>query len=109
MTGKLTVVIGDCKPMRSNSSYCFVDLVIPELRLRIREAAVHTSHGRRWVGLPAESQVGRDGQVKRDDRSKIAYSPVLQSLDRDVSDAFSQRGIAAPIEAFPHAFDGDGR
>jgi hypothetical protein len=109
MTSKLTVVIGEFKPMRSNSLYGFVDLVIPELRLRIREATVHASHGRRWIGVPAKPQVGRDGQAKRDDRGKIAYSPVLQFLDRDVGDAFSQRAIAALIEAFPHAFDEDGR
>ena len=54
MTGKLTVVIGDFKPMRSNSLYGFVDVIVPELRLRIREATVHASHGRRWVGLPAK-------------------------------------------------------
>jgi hypothetical protein len=104
MSGKLSVRIENFKRQRSNTLFGFVDLVIPEIRLRIREATVHQAHGRRWIGLPARPQIDRDGAARRDDRGKIAYTPVLQFVDRVVGDAFSARAIAALIESFPDAF-----
>jgi hypothetical protein len=38
-----------------------------------------------------------------------ASTPVLQFLDRDTSDAFSERVIAALLETHPHAFDEEPR
>ena len=103
--GKLTVRVEAFKPLRSNTLFGFADIVIPELHLRIRELAVHESHGRRRVGLPAKPQVARDGQVCRDERGRIAYSAVMQFVDRATADAFSARAIAALLEDFPNAFD----
>jgi hypothetical protein len=102
---RLTVRVEAFKPLRSNTLFGFADLVIPELRLRIREAAVHESHGKRWVGLPAKPQVTREGTVRRNERGKIEYSAILQFTDRATSDAFSGRAIAALLEAYPNAFD----
>jgi hypothetical protein len=104
MTGKLSIEVENFTRRRSNSLRGFADLLIPELRLRIREATVHESHGRRWVGLPARPQVGRDGAARRDDRGKVAYTAVLQFTDRETSDAFSARAIEALLERFPDAF-----
>jgi hypothetical protein len=110
MTSKLSVRVEAFTPRRSNTLFGFVDVVIPELRLRIREAAVHQSHGRRWIGLPGKPQVDRDGAARRDDRGKIAYSAILQFLDRDTADAFSERAVEALLRDFPGAFDeGDSR
>jgi hypothetical protein len=108
MNGKLSVRIENFKRQRSNTLIGFVDILIPELRLRIREATVHQSHGRCWIGLPGKPQVDRGRAARRDDRGKIAYSPVLQFTDRAVGDAFSARTIEALLESFPDAFaDGD--
>jgi hypothetical protein len=105
MSTKLTVQVENFTRRRSNTLIGFVDLLIPELRLRIREATIHEANGRRWVGLPGKPQVDRDGAARRDDRGKIAYSPVLQFTDRAVSDAFSERAIAALLARYPRAFD----
>ena len=67
MTAKLSVRVENFTRRRSNTLFGFVDLVIPELRLRIREVTVHESHGRRWIGLPGKPQVDRDGAARRDD------------------------------------------
>jgi hypothetical protein len=108
MTGKLSVRVENFRRRRSNTLFGFVDLLIPELHLRIYEAPVHESHGRRWIGLPGKPEVDRNGAVRRDDRGKIAYSPVLQFTDRAVGDAFSARAIEALLESFSDAFaDGD--
>jgi hypothetical protein len=104
MTEKLSVRVENFKRQRSNTLFGFIDLVIPELRLRIREATIHEAHGRRWVSLPSKPQVDRDGVARRDDRGKIAYSPILQFTDRAVGDAFSARAIEALLESFPDAF-----
>jgi hypothetical protein len=105
MNGKLSVRVESFTRRRSNSLRGFVDLVVPEIRLRIREATVHESHGRRWVGLPGKPQIDRDGAARRDDRGKIAYTPTLQFIDRETSDAFSERAIEALLERYPRAFD----
>jgi hypothetical protein len=107
MTNKLTVRVESFKALHSNTLFGFADLVIPELHLRIREATVHESHGKRWVGLPAKPQVTRDGAVRRDERQKTLYAPVIEFLDKPTRDAFSQRAIEALLEAFPNVFDGE--
>jgi hypothetical protein len=101
---KLSVRVESFKPFRSSSVYGFADLVIPEVRLRIREATLHQMGGSRWVGLPAKPQVDRDGVVRRDAHGKVLYASVLQFTDRATADAFSARTIAALVEAYPHAF-----
>jgi hypothetical protein len=105
MSGKLSVQVENFKPLRSNSLYGFADVLIPEIRLRIKEASVHQSHGRRWIGLPAKPQIDREGRVRHDERGKAAYVNILQFTDRDTGDAFSDRAIEALLEAFPRAFD----
>jgi hypothetical protein len=105
LTGKLSVRVESFKPLRSHSLIGFADLLIPELRLRIKEASVHQSHGKRWIGLPAKPQIDREGRVRHDDRGKTLYTNVLQFTDKTTSDAFSERTIEALVEAFPRAFD----
>jgi len=102
---KLSVRVESFKPHRSHSLFGFIDVVIPEIRLRIREASVHQSNGRRWIGLPARAQIDREGQVRHDGRGRIAYASVIQFTDRDTGDAFSERAIAALLESYPSAFD----
>jgi hypothetical protein len=102
---KLTVKVELFKPLRSNTLFGFADIVIPEMRLRILDATVHESHGKRWVGLPAKLQITRDRSVRLDQRGKVVYSPVLEFTDRATRDAFSARVIDALLEDFPGAFE----
>jgi hypothetical protein len=104
---KLSIKVEAFKALRSNTLYGFVDLVVPEMHLRVKEATVHESRGRRWIGLPAKPQITRGGQVRRGEHQKTLYVPVLEFTDRATRDAFSQRAIAALLESFPHAFDSE--
>jgi hypothetical protein len=104
---KLWVQVENFKPLRSNTLRGFMDILEPEMRLRIIDATVHESHGRRWVGLPAKPQVTREGTVRRDDRGKTVYAPILEFTDKG-TDAFSLRAIEALLESFPNAFDRHG-
>jgi hypothetical protein len=90
---KFSVNVESFKPLRSNTLFGFADILIPELHLRIREATVHESYGKRWVGLPANPQIGGEGSLRRDERGKIAYSAILQFTEGATRDAFSQRAI----------------
>jgi hypothetical protein len=101
---KLSVRVESFKPLRSNTLYVFADIVIPEVRLRVRETTVHQMDHRWWIKLPAKPQIDRNGVVRRDERGKIAYSAFLQFTDWATHDAFSQRAIAALPERFPYAF-----
>lgn len=102
---KLTVKVESFKPWRSKSLFGFVDIVVPEIHLRIRGATVHESHGKRWIGLPAKPQISREGTARRDERGRVAFSAILQFTDRATNDGFSERAIAALLESFPNAFD----
>jgi hypothetical protein len=46
---KLSVNVESFKPLRSNTLFGFADILIPELHLRIRQATVHESHGKRTL------------------------------------------------------------
>jgi hypothetical protein len=105
MGNKLSIQIESLKPLRSNTLYGFCDIAIPEMRLRIFDLTVHEKNGRRWVGLPAKPQITRDGGVRRDDRGKTAYVPILEFTDKPTRDAFSDRVIAALLEFAPATFD----
>jgi hypothetical protein len=104
-TGKLTVLIEAFRPMRSNTLHGFCTVNIPEMRLRIFDLSVHQKNESRWVGLPAKPQITREGAVRRDERGKTAYSPILEFTDKATRDAFSARAIAALLEFAPAAFD----
>ena len=45
----LRVNVESFKPLRSNKLFGFANILIPELHLRIREATVHESHGKRTL------------------------------------------------------------
>jgi hypothetical protein len=101
---KFTVEVEALKPHRSGSLHGFADIIIPEMKLKIRELTVHESHGKRWVGLPGKPMVNRDCEVLTDDRGKPKYAPVLQFLDRRIGDAFGDRVIEALLQKWPQAF-----
>jgi hypothetical protein len=105
---KLGVCVDSFRRLRSNALLGFCDIVIPEMRLRIFDATVHQSHGKRWIGLLAKPQVTREGVVRRNERGKAAYTPVVEFTDKATRDAFSAQALKALIAAYPDAFDDDG-
>ena len=104
---KLSVEVENFRPQRANTLFGFATVFIPALHLRITDCTVHEKNGQRWIGLPAKPQITKDGNVRRDDRGKTAYSPVIEFTNRATRDAFSERVIAALVLGFPDAFDDD--
>lgn len=101
---KMSVVVEAFTPRRSNTLVGFCAVVVPELHLKILDLSVHEKNESRWVGLPAKPQINRDGTVRRDDRGKTAYTPILEFTDKATRDAFSARVIASLLEFAPAAF-----
>ena len=100
---KFTARVDGFKALRSNTPRGFC--TVPELHLKIIDLSVHEKNESRWVGLPAKAQIGRDGTVRKDDRGKVAYTPVLEFTDKATRSAFSDRVSASLLEFAPAAFD----
>ena len=75
--------------------------------LSVKDVAVHCSHGKRWAQLPSKPQIDRDGNALKDTNGKIKYVPILEWLDRAVSDDFSASVIEAIEREHPGATSAD--
>ena len=104
MSGKLSVVCADWRPLRRNTLCGFARVRIAELDLTIHDVAVHQKGDRLWAQLPSKPWI-RDGQLVTGDDGKVQYSPIIEFDRRDVRDAFSQRVVAAVIAFAPDALD----
>jgi hypothetical protein len=104
---KLSVEVENFRAHRSGSLFGFIDVSIPELRMRFRDCTVHASHNgdRKWIGMPAKPQVNRDGTVRRDEQGKILYSPTIEIVHRRTRERFSERAIEVLLQRFPAVFD----
>ncbi len=102
---KLTVRCNDFRALRRNTLQGFAVVTIDELKLTIRDVAIHQKGDARWAQLPAKPQV-KDGVLVKDAiTGKVAYATVMEFTNRAVRDAFSAAVIAAVLERMPHVFD----
>jgi hypothetical protein len=93
-------------PLVRNSLKGFATVRIKELRLTIKDVAVHESHGKLWAALPSKPQV-KDGRLITDAGGKVQYTPIFAFDDSEVRDAFSRAVIDAvnkfqPLPGAPH-------
>jgi hypothetical protein len=101
---KLTVSCRGFRPLQRNTLRGFCEVHIAELRLTIRDVAVHEKDESRWAQLPAKPQL-RDGELVHDSNGKIQYFHLMSFDTRAVSDAFSAAVIRALLEFAPAAFE----
>jgi hypothetical protein len=102
---KLTVRCDDFRALRRNTLVGFAVVTVAELRLTIRDVAIHQKADSRWAQLPAKPQVKDGALIKDAATGKIAYTPVMEFTNKAVRDAFSAAVIAAVLEQAPDAFD----
>ena len=101
---KLSITILDFKPLHRNTLQGFATIRINEMRLTIKDVAIHVKGDSRWAQLPSKPMIDRDGAVIRDrETGKIAYANIFEFTDRATRDAFSHAVIAALIDSFPRA------
>jgi hypothetical protein len=102
---KLTIRCDDFRALRRNTLVGFAVVTIAELKLTIRDVAIHQKADSRWAQLPAKPQVKDGALIKDAATGKIAYMPVMEFTTKAVRDAFSQAVIAAVLEYAPDAFN----
>jgi hypothetical protein len=103
---KLTVTCLSFKPLRRGTLRGFADIRIAELRLDIKDIAIHQKGESRWAALPARPMLDKNGAVIRDRQTgKIQYANIFEFDSRDVRDAFSHAVVAAVLALVPEAFD----
>jgi hypothetical protein len=103
---KLTGSCSEFRSLRRNTLLGFAVVHVDELKLTIRDVAIHQRNDCRWAQLPAKPML-KDGVGVKDADGKIQYSAILEFDSRAVRDAFSSAVIAAVLDASPHAFDED--
>ena len=104
--GKLRVTCESFRPLVRNTLRGFAEITISEMRLKIRDVAIHQKGDARWAQLPAKPQVKDGALVKDASTGKIQYIPVLEFDSRAVADPFSSVVINAVLEREPEAFGG---
>jgi hypothetical protein len=101
---KLTATLSEWKAVSKNTLKGFCTLHIAEMRLSIRDVAVHERGGKRWAQLPARPQLDRNQQLIRNSDGKLEYASLMSWDSRAVADAFSARVVEAVLEHTPTAF-----
>jgi len=88
MSGKLSIECLDFRPLQKGTLVGFATIRIAQMRLTIKDIAIHDKEGRQWAQLPAKPQIDREhrGIVKD---GKLQYTTILQFDTKDVADAFS--------------------
>ena len=104
VSAKLIITCLGFYPLHRNTLRGFAEVRINELRLVIRDIAIHQKGSARWVQLPAKPQM-RDGELVHDEHGKIQYFHLMSFDNRAVSDAFSAAVIRALLEFAPSAFE----
>jgi hypothetical protein len=105
--GKLTVTCESFRPLVRNTLRGFAEITIAELRLKVRDIAIHEKGEARWAQLPSKAQI-KDGALVKDVTGKVQYIHVMDFDSREVRDAFSRAVVQAVLERQPEAFDEHG-
>src|SRR5262249_54975726 len=104
---KLTIRCREFRPLVRNTLRGFAEINIAEMKLTIRDVAMHTKNGKCWAQLPAKPQV-KDGILVKDDHGKVQYVHLMHFDSRAVSDAFFDAVVRAVREHTPDAFEEGG-
>jgi hypothetical protein len=99
----LTIECEDFRPFAKNTLRGFAVVSIKELRLKIKDIAIHVKNGSQWAALPAKPLI-KDGAVVTKD-GKAQYQHILEFADRPTSDAFSRAVVNAVLKLNPRALE----
>jgi hypothetical protein len=101
---KLAITCSESTPVHRNTLRGFATIRIAEMRLEIRDVAIHEMGGSCWAQLPSKPQIP-DGELMKDAMGKIQYTFLMDFDNRAVRDAFSRAAVDAVLQAFPDAFE----
>ena len=101
----MQVSILEWKSVTRNSLRGFATIRLGK-SLRIKDVAVHCSHGNRLASRPSKPMIVGE-VIQKDERGKVKYVPLIEWLDRTVADDFSESVIAAVEAGYPGQTQGD--
>ena len=81
----------DCigfKPLRKGTLVGFADIVVRELKLTIRDVALHWKGDSRRVSPPGRPRI-KDGELIHEPDGRIKYAKILEFETSEVQQAFS--------------------
>jgi Bifunctional DNA primase/polymerase, N-terminal len=96
MSGKFTVQCSDRRSLCRGTSRGFAIVRIEELRLAVRELAVHEKNGKAWAQLPSQPWI-KNGALVAGGDGKTKYSPLFEFDSDKVRTAFSDAVIRAVL------------
>lgn len=67
----------------------------------VDRVTIHAAGSKAWAGAPGAPWIGKDGQLVRDERGKIQYSPVIRFADHGVRSRWSDEVIEAMRRQYP--------
>ena len=100
----LSIECEDFRPLARNTLRGFAVIKIKEIRLKIKDVALHSKGSSTWAQLPAKSQV-KNGAIVTSPDGKPVYQNILEFEDRKVSDAFSRAVVDAVLKFNPRALE----
>jgi hypothetical protein len=96
------------RPFVKGSLRGFAAIELP-IGLTITDIPVLVSHSVAWAALPSKPQLDQDGRHRRNENGKLAYSPILQWRDKDLSKRFSAIVVELVRDAHPGDLEGADR
>lgn len=90
------------KPLRKGALRGFVAVELP-IGLTLREMPVLLGNHGPWISLPGKPQIDGSGQLRRDEKGKIAYVAMAQWRNKELTDRFSRAVIDLLLTAHPRA------
>lgn len=93
------------KAVRKGTLRGFASVKLP-IGLVINDIPVNQAgNGKAWAMLPGKPMVDRDGNLVRDDRGHLRYSPVVEWGTSELRETFSQRVVGLVRAEYPEALD----
>jgi hypothetical protein len=92
------------RPLLKNTLRGFAVIKIPDIRLRVKDVAIHVKNESRWAALPAKPQI-KNGKIVTNDQGKDQYVHILEFTDRTSGDAFSRAVVDAVLKLDPRALE----
>jgi hypothetical protein len=91
------------KPFSKNTLRGFAVINIPDIRLRVKDVAIHVKNDSQWAQLPAKPQL-KEGKIITKD-GKGQYVNVFEFTDKSTGDAFSRAVVDAVLRLDPKALE----
>ncbi len=89
------IICTDWRCCERNTLRGFADFLLPTIKLHIRDCAVHESHGKHWVQLPARPQLDQKRELVRGANGKVQYATILTFDSTEAAANFNEAALRA--------------